>query len=58
MAFKEENENQHYSNKRNILIREDLEYTAGRILIYSAIGLAAISVYAYFAFLVVQQAKK
>jgi len=58
MAIKEENENQHYSSKRNILIREDLEYTAGRILIYSAIGLTAISIYAYFAFLVVQQAKK
>ena len=58
MTFKEENENQHYSSKRNILIREDLEYSAKKIFTYAAIGIAALSIYSYLVFLVVQQAKK
>ena len=58
MAFKEENENQQFSNKRNILIREDLEYSAQKIFTYSAIGLTAIAVYASVVYLVVQQLKK
>jgi hypothetical protein len=58
MAIKEENESQHFSTKRNILNREDLEYSAQKIFTYSAIGLTAIGIYAYFVFLVVQQAKK
>ncbi len=58
MAIKEETENQHFSTKRNILNREDLEYSAQKIFTYASIGLTAIGIYAYFVFLVVQQAKK
>lgn len=62
MATKEENyenqTNERFSNKRNILIREDLEYSAQKIFTYAAIGLTAVGIYTYFAFLVIQQAKK
>ncbi|CAG8448319.1 19217_t:CDS:2, partial [Racocetra fulgida] len=47
MAIKEEEETQQYSNKRSILIREDLEYSAQKIFTYSAIGLTAIGIYVY-----------
>jgi hypothetical protein len=53
----DENENQQ-SNKRGILVREDLEYSAQKIFTYSAIGLTAIAVYASVVYLVVQQLKK
>ena len=58
MAIKEEIENQHFSTKRNILNREDLEYSAQKIFTYASIGLTAIGIYSYFVFLIVQQAKK
>ena len=59
MAIKEEIEtNEKFSTKRNILNREDLEYSAQKIFTYAAIGLTAIGIYTYLAFLVVQQAKK
>ena len=59
MAIKEEIEtNERFSTKRNILNREDLEYSATKIFTYASIGLTAIGIYAYFVFLVVQQAKK
>ncbi|CAH1755713.1 9141_t:CDS:2 [Entrophospora sp. SA101] len=34
-----------FSNKRNILIREDLEYSAQKLFTYSAIGLTALGIY-------------
>ena len=59
MAFKEENENQsRFSNKRNILIREDLEYSAQKIFTYATIGLTTVVVFASVVYLVVQQLKK
>jgi hypothetical protein len=59
MAIKEEIEtNERFSTKRNILNREDLEYSATKIFTYAAIGLTAVGIYTYLAFLVVQQAKK
>jgi len=58
MAFKEENETQQFSNKRGILNRDDLEYSAGKLFQYSAIGLTALGIYIYVAYLFVQQAKK
>jgi len=59
MAIKEENETQErFTNKRNILIREDLEYTANKIFWGATIGLGAIAIYAAVAFLVVQQLRK
>lgn len=54
----ENNTNERFSSKRNILNRGDLEYSAQKIFTYSAIGLTAISIYAYFAFLAIQQARK
>jgi len=47
-----------FSNKRNILVREDLEYTANKIFWGTTIGLSAIAIYAALAFLVVQQLRK
>ncbi|KLL05428.1 MAG: hypothetical protein MRERV_1c121 [Mycoplasmataceae bacterium RV_VA103A] len=59
MAIKEEESQQErFSNKRSILIREDLEYSAQKIFTYSAIGLTAIGIYVYVAYLFIQQAKK
>jgi hypothetical protein len=59
MANREDNDIQEkFSTKRNILNREDLEYSAQKIFIYATIGLTAIGIYTYLAFLVVQQAKK
>lgn len=58
MTIKEENETQQYSNKRNILVREDLEYSAQKIFTYSAIGLTALGIYVYVAYLFIQQARK
>jgi len=59
MAFKEENETQEkFSNKRNILVREDLEYSAQKLFTYATIGLTAIGIYVSLAYLVVQQLKK
>lgn len=58
MAFKEENETQQFSNKRGILNRDDLEYSAGKLFQYSAIGLTALGIYVYVAYLFIQQAKK
>ena len=59
MAIKEEETQQErFSNKRSILIREDLEYSAQKIFTYSAIGLTAIGIYVYVAYLFIQQAKK
>jgi hypothetical protein len=53
------NENQErFGNKRNILIREDLEYSAQKLFTYSTIGLTALAVYASVVYLVVQQLKK
>jgi len=46
------------SPKRDILLREDLEYTAQKIFTYTTIGLAAITVYASVTYLVIQQLKK
>ncbi|CAG8639346.1 32881_t:CDS:2 [Racocetra persica] len=47
MAIKEEETQQErFSNKRSILIREDLEYSAQKLFTYSVIGLTAIAVYA------------
>ena len=58
MAIKEEAYDQERSNKRNILIREDLEYSAQKLFTYATIGLTAIGVYVSLAYLVVQQLKK
>jgi len=59
MAIKEENEtNERFSNKRNILIREDLEYSAQKLFTYATIGLTTVVVYASVVYLVVQQLKK
>jgi len=59
MTFKEENQtNERFSNKRGILNRDDLEYSAGKLFQYSAIGLTALGIYIYVAYLFVQQAKK
>ena len=59
MAIKEENEtNERFNNKRSILVREDLEYSAQKLFTYSAIGLTAIAVYASVVYLVVQQLRK
>jgi len=44
--------------KRDILLREDLEYTAQKIFTYTTVGLAAITVYASVTYLVIQQLKK
>ncbi|CAG8677359.1 2548_t:CDS:1, partial [Ambispora gerdemannii] len=46
MAIKEENEtNEKMSNKRGILVREDLEYSAQKLFTYATIGLTAIGIY-------------
>ena len=59
MSFKEENQNkERFSNKRNILIREDLEYSAQKIFTYATIGLTTVVVFASVVYLVVQQLKK
>ena len=60
MAIKEENyeTQEKFSNKRNILIREDLEYSAQKLFTYATIGLTAIAVYSSVVYLVVQQLKK
>ena len=59
MSIKEENETQErFSNKRNILIREDLEYSAQKLFTYATIGLTAIGVYVAVSYLVIQQLKK
>ena len=60
MAVKEENNSteKFSGNKRNILNREDLEYSAQKLFTYSAIGLTAIGIYVALAYLVVQQLKK
>ena len=59
MSIKEENETQEkFGNKRNILIREDLEYSAQKLFTYATIGLTAIGIYVSLAYLVVQQLKK
>jgi len=58
MAIKEENETQQYSNKRNVLVREDLEYSAQKLFTYATIGLTAIGVYVAVVYAVVQQFKK
>jgi len=59
MAIKEENENQErFTSKRNILVREDLEYSAQKLFTYATIGLTAIAVYSSVVYLVVQQLKK
>jgi hypothetical protein len=59
MAIKEENETQErFSNKRGILIREDLEYSAQKLFTYSTIGLAAIVGFASVTYLIVKQLKK
>ena len=50
--------NQRKSPKRDILLREDLEYTAQKIFTYTTIGLAAITVYASVTYLVIMQLKK
>jgi len=47
-----------FSNKRNILIREDLEYSAQKLFTYSTIGLTAIGIYVAVSYLVIQQLKK
>ena len=44
--------------KRGILIREDLEYTASKIFTYSLLSLTAVTVYASLTYLVIQQLKK
>ena len=54
----EENGKQQFSGKRNILIREDLEYSAQKLFTYATIGLTAIAVYASVVYLAVQQLKK
>ena len=51
-------ENQPKTPKRDILLREDLEYTASKIFTYTTVGLAAITVYASVTYLVIQQLKK
>ena len=59
MSIKEENETQEkFSNKRSILVREDLEYSAQKLFTYATIGLTAIGIYVSLAYLVVQQLKK
>ena len=47
-----------FSNKRNILVREDLEYSAQKLLTYSVIGLSAIVGFASVTYLIVKQLKK
>ena len=59
MSIKEENETQEkFSNKRSILVREDLEYSAQKLFTYATIGLTAIGVYVALSYLVIQQLKK
>ena len=59
MSIKEENETQErFTNKRNILIREDLEYSAQKLFTYSVIGLSAIVGFSSVCYLIVKQLKK
>ena len=59
MAKLDENETQEkFSNKRSILVREDLEYSAQKLFTYATIGLTAIGVYVALSYLVIQQLKK
>ena len=58
MKLEEEQLNSSLANKRGILIREDLEYTAQKIFTYSTLSLTAITIYASLTYLVIQQLKK
>ena len=58
MKLEEQQPNSSLANKRGILIREDLEYTAQKIFTYATISLTAITVYASLTYLVIQQLKK
>jgi len=55
----EENINQNTTApKRDILLRDDVEYTAQKTFTYLTIGLTALTVYASVVYLIVQQLKK
>ena len=52
IEFEQDSEREFGRNgKRNVLIREDLEYTAKKMFTYGAVILIAISIYGTFAYI-------